>query len=63
MAGRGMGMATKGGGCVGTGPRNKMVKETSKTTGPVMMNKGGIAQKKMGGGMMKKYRNGGSACK
>lgn len=84
-----MGMATKGGGCVGSGPRNKVIKETSKTTGPVMMNKGGMAnkkksfpdlnkdgkvtkadvlmgrgvQKKMGGGMMKKYRKGGMACK
>jgi len=63
MAGRGMGMATKGGGCVGSGPRNKVIKKTSKTTGPVMMNKGGMAQKKMGGGMMKKYRKGGMTCK
>jgi len=90
MAGRGMGMATKGGGCVSSGPRNKVIKEKSKTTGPVMMNKGGMAnskkkgfpdlnkdgkvtkadvlkgrgvQKKMGGGMMKKYRKGGMACK
>ena len=85
-----MGMATKGGGCVSSGPRNKVIKEKSKTTGPVMMNKGGMAnskkkgfpdlnkdgkvtkadvlkgrgvQKKMGGGMMKKYRKGGMACK
>ena len=84
-----MGMATKGGGCGGSGPRNKVIKETSKTTGPVMMNKGGMAnkkkgfpdlnkdgkvskadvlmgrgvQKKMGGGMIKKYRKGGMACK
>lgn len=69
MAGRGMGMATKGGGCVASGPRNKVMKEKSKTTGPVMMNKGGMAKKmgssneKMGGGMMKKYRKGGSVCK
>lgn len=48
MAGRGMGAATKGGGCVGSGPRNKVIKETSKTTGPVMMNKGGMANKKKG---------------
>ena len=54
MAGRGMGMATKGGGCVGSGPRNKVIKQTSKTTGPVMMNKGG---------MMKKYRKGGMSYK
>lgn len=85
-----MGMATKGGGCVSSGPRNKVIKETSKTTGPVMMNKGGMAnskkkgfpdlnkdgkvtqadvlkgrgvQKKMGGGMMKKYRKGGMSYK
>jgi len=46
MAGRGMGMATRGGGCVGSGPRNKVIKETSKTTGPVMMAKGGDVKKK-----------------
>ena len=56
MAGRGMGIATKGGGAVESGPRNKMISETSKTTGPVMMAKGGAAMKKpkgmMAGGMM-----------
>jgi len=41
MAGRGMGAATKGGGCIESGPRNKMMSETSKKTGPVMMAKGG----------------------
>jgi hypothetical protein len=46
MAGRGMGAATKGGGCVGSGPRNRMMSETSKKTGPVMMAKGGMADKK-----------------
>jgi hypothetical protein len=46
MAGRGMGAATRGGGCVGSGPRNKVIKETSKTTGPVMMAKGGDVKKK-----------------
>ena len=46
MAGRGMGMATRGGGCVGSGPRNKVIKETSKTTGPVMMATGGDVKKK-----------------
>ena len=60
-SGRGMGIATKGGGCVGTGPKNKMVSETSDKTGPVMMNKGGMAYKK-DGGMMKKKRKG-SSCK
>jgi hypothetical protein len=29
MAGRGMGAATKGGGAVESGPKNKMVSETS----------------------------------
>lgn len=41
MAGRGMGCATKGGGAVESGPKNKMIKKTSKTTGPIMMSKGG----------------------
>ena len=41
MAGRGMGCATRGGGCIESGPRNHMVSETSKKTGPAMMNKGG----------------------
>jgi hypothetical protein len=71
MAGRGMGAATKGGGCVERGPKNRMMSETSKKTGPVMMAKGGMAineHKKMAmgmktGGMAKKYRKGGSACK
>lgn len=59
MAGRGMGAATKGGGCVGTGPKNRMISETSKTSGPVMMAKGGavnqhkrMAMGKAAGGMM-----------
>jgi len=71
MAGRGMGCATRGGGAVESGPRNKMVSETSKKTGPVMMSKGGaINQHKrmamgkkvkgyMGGGMAKGYMGGG----
>lgn len=41
MAGRGMGAATKGGGCIGSGPKNKMVSKTSNKTGPVMMKDGG----------------------
>jgi len=49
MAGRGMGAATQGGGCVASGPKNKMIKQTSQTTGPVMMNKGGEVKKKKGG--------------
>lgn len=46
MAGRGMGAATRGGGAVESGPRNRMLSETSKTSGPVMMAKGGEAKKK-----------------
>lgn len=67
MAGKGMGAASKGGGCVGSGPANKMIKKTSKTSGPIMMAKGGMAvspRKKMamgmmGGGMVKGYKKGG----
>jgi hypothetical protein len=55
-----MGAATKGGGAVSSGPRNRMLSETSKTTGPVMMAKGGLASKK---GKTKKLRKGGMACK
>ena len=70
MAGRGMGAATKGGGCVGKGPKNRMVSEPSKKTGPVMMAMGGdvnqhkqMAMGMMGGGMVKGYKKGGSAKK
>ena len=74
MAGRGMGCATRGGGAVESGPRNKMLSETSTKTGPVMMKKGGLvnqhkmmamkgvkkAKKMMGGGMaVKGYKKGG----
>ena len=71
MAGKGMGCATRGGGAVMSGPKNRVVSETSKTTGPVMMKKGGaVNQHKrmamgekvkgyMGGGMIKGYRKGG----
>jgi hypothetical protein len=41
-----MGAAIKGGGAVGRGPRNKMLSETSQTTGPVMMKTGGAVKKK-----------------
>jgi len=62
MAGRGMGIATRGGGAVESGPKNRMVSETSDNSGPVMMKKGGeainqhkkMAMGMMGGGMMKK---------
>ena len=67
MAGRGMGCATRGGGAVESGPKNKVMSEPSKTTGPVMMSKGGSAKKKpkgmMGCGMMSKgYKKGGAVC-
>jgi hypothetical protein len=54
MAGRGMGVATRGGGAVESGPKNKMVSETSTDSGPVMMAKGGEAinqHKRMAMGM------------
>jgi len=41
MAGRGMGAATQGGGAVRSGPRNKVLKTRSKTTGIPMYAKGG----------------------
>jgi len=70
MAGRGMGAATKGGGCVAKGPKNRMVSEPSKKTGPVMMAMGGdvnqhkkMAMGMMGGGMAKGYKKGGMAKK
>ena len=45
MAGRGMGMATRGGGAVVSGPRNKKL-STPSTKVEVMMAKGGMANKK-----------------
>jgi hypothetical protein len=64
MPGKGMGAATKGGGAVESGPKNRMLSETSKTTGPVMMAKGGMAKKMMAaGGMMKKGYAAGGAVK
>ncbi len=73
MAGKGMGCATRGGGAVMSGPKNRMMSETSTKTGPVMMKKGGMAssgainqhkkmamgKKMMGGGMVKGYKKGG----
>jgi hypothetical protein len=44
MAGRGMGAATRGGGAVESGPKNKMISETSTSTGVPMMAKGGMAK-------------------
>jgi hypothetical protein len=71
MAGKGMGCATRGGGAVESGPKNKMLSETSKKTGPVMMAKGGeainehkrMAMGMMGGGMAKKMMAGGGMMK
>ena len=72
MAGRGMGAASRGGGCVGSGPKNKMVSEPSMKTGKVVMmsNGGDVNQHKrmamgmMGGGMpMRGYKKGGMAKK
>lgn len=71
MAGKGMGCATRGGGAVMRGPKNRVTSKPSKTSGPVMMKKGGaVNQHKrmamgqkvngmMGGGMAKGYRKGG----
>jgi hypothetical protein len=65
-----MGCATRGGGAVESGPKNKVMSDTSQSTGIPMMKKGGMANKgginehkrmamgkpigKMGGGMMAK---------
>jgi hypothetical protein len=57
--GRGMGIATKGGGAVESGPRNKMVSETSQKTGPAMVAKGGMMSKKMAGMMNRNLMPGG----
>ena len=75
MAGRGMGIATQGGGAVSSGPKNKMENNPAgKSTGIPMMAKGGavnehkrmaMGEKIMGkGGMakkIKKMRKGGCA--
>jgi hypothetical protein len=65
MAGKGMGAATRGGGAVMSGPKNRMISETSTTTGPAMMNKGGMMSKgyAAGGMMSKGYAAGGVAKK
>ena len=59
-----MGCATRGGGAVESGPRNKMISETSKTTGPVMMKNGGAVNqhKRMAMKGVKKMRMGGASC-
>jgi hypothetical protein len=71
MAGRGMGAAVRGGGAVGSGPKNKMISKPSKKTGKVlMMSDGGdvnqhkrMAMGMMGGGMPGGYKKGGMAKK
>lgn len=45
MAGKGMGAATKGGGAVEAGKKNRMMSKPSKKV-PVMMACGGMAHKK-----------------
>ena len=71
MAGRGMGAASRGGGDVSTGPKNKMVSEPSMKTGKVllMVDGGAVNQHKrmaMGmtdSGMSRGYKKGGAAKK
>lgn len=65
MAGKGMGAASRGGGCVESGPKNRMV-STPSTKIKVMMAKGGavnqhklMAMGKACGGSTKKMRKGG----
>ena len=57
MAGRGMGAATKGGGAVESGPRNKMLSKTSQTSGPIMMAEGGTVGR-MAKGIAGEYAGG-----
>lgn len=68
MAGKGMGAATRGGGCVESGPKNKMVSKVNMKSKVPMMAKGGavnqhkmMAMGMMGGGMAKGYKKGGCA--
>jgi len=65
MAGRGMGIATKGGGAVTSGPRNKKLTSTQDTTGIPMYKKGGAVKKEMmsKGGAVKMMTKGGSVKK
>ena len=67
MAGRGMGVAARGGGCVESGPRNKILSEPSMKAKKVVMAAmgGAINQHKamamgmMGGGSVRGYKKGG----
>ena len=54
MPGRGMGAATQGGGAVRSGPRNKVLKTRSKTTGIPMYAEGGNVKKPGKGAMSAK---------
>ena len=56
-----MGAATRGGGAVVSGPRNKVLSETSTTTGPVLMKNGGAVNqhKRMAMKGVTKMRKGG----
>ena len=63
MAGRGMGIATKGGGAVTSGPKNKMISTTESTTGVPMYKKGGAVNKMTKGGAVKKMMGGGMMTK
>ena len=62
MAGRGMGIATKGGGAVASGPKNKKLTSTQDTTGIPMYKKGGAVKKEMmsKGGSVKMMSKGGA---
>jgi len=62
MAGRGMGCATRGGGAVESGAKNRMISKTSETSGPIMMKDGDAVNqhKRMAmGKKVKGYRKGG----
>jgi len=61
MAGRGMGAATKGGGAVSSGPRNKMISTPNrKTSGPVFMAEGGEVEEE---GVIEKIKGVGKGLK
>ena len=61
MAGKGMGAATKGGGCITSGPRNKMISTPNKkNSGPVFMAKGGEVEEE---GVIEKIKGVGKGMK
>jgi hypothetical protein len=63
MAGKGMGIATRGGGAVISGARNKKVSSTESTTGIPMYKKGGAVNKMTKGGAVNKMTKGGAVNK